>query len=234
MESLEDFARAVAERWDEVNAAVPEEARRSLTRLVSDSRAEQDPVEVWTEIRELLFLALPPDGELWHLLFGTAATRRTGAPDVSPEDLAALLARLQTGSTNALHQPAQHGTENPARHIPADSSADNPLHLQVMTRLAHLDSLPDDGRDGPLVRLPFQPDDVRIPVFQIAPTGQPYDVVLEVNRLLLAETDPWGVACWWIDADEGLTRPPAELITSQPARLLAAARATADPVGGEY
>ncbi|MFF8959831.1 hypothetical protein [Streptomyces sp. NPDC014894] len=70
------------------------------------------------------------------------------------------------------------------------------------------------------VEAPGQGD--RYPEFQFEPGGgAPYEVVLEVNRVLLADADPWGAADWWLSDNAWLGGgPPADLIGVRPDRDL--------------
>lgn len=63
--------------------------------------------------------------------------------------------------------------------------------------------------------------------FQFDPGGgAPLPVVQQVNRLLLADQDPWGAADWWLGGNRWPAGTPAELIGRVPdALLMAAARA---------
>ena len=62
----------------------------------------------------------------------------------------------------------------------------------------------------------------RYPEFQFEPgCGAPYEVVLEVNRVLLADADPWGAADWWLSGNAWLGGgPPAALLGIRPDREL--------------
>ncbi|MER6915354.1 hypothetical protein ABT354_27075 [Streptomyces sp. NPDC000594] len=65
----------------------------------------------------------------------------------------------------------------------------------------------------------------RYPEFQFEPGGgAPYRVVLEVNRVLLADADPWGAADWWLSGNAWLGGgPPAGLLGIRPDRDLVGA-----------
>ncbi|HEU5030427.1 MAG TPA: hypothetical protein VFV01_36330, partial [Spirillospora sp.] len=81
----------------------------------------------------------------------------------------------------------------------------------------------DPGPGGaPLIRL--GPDGA--PAFQFDAAGRPVPVVLEINRLLGADTDPWGAADWWLGANAWLAGVPAALLGDVDDRVLVlAARA---------
>ncbi|MEU3190055.1 hypothetical protein ABZ686_05310 [Streptomyces sp. NPDC006992] len=62
------------------------------------------------------------------------------------------------------------------------------------------------------------------PAFQFpAGDGAPHEVVLEVNRLLLADIDPWGAAAWWLEGNTWLGGAPASLLGCLPDRELVGA-----------
>jgi hypothetical protein len=60
----------------------------------------------------------------------------------------------------------------------------------------------------------------RTPAFQFDGAGRPVPVVLEINRLLDAQGDPWGVADWWLCANLWLDGVPAELLGNVDDRIL--------------
>jgi hypothetical protein len=84
-----------------------------------------------------------------------------------------------------------------------------------------------------LIRLADPRDGDRYPEFQFgAAGGSPYDVVLEVNRLLLADIDPWGAATWWLSGNTWLGGTPARLLGRLPDhRLVGAATALVEGEG---
>ncbi|UPZ29645.1 hypothetical protein MUK60_18690 [Streptomyces sp. LRE541] len=62
----------------------------------------------------------------------------------------------------------------------------------------------------------------RSPDFQFDPgTGRPRDIVVRVNRILLADRDPWGAADWWLGGNSWLGGRPAALIGQIPDERLA-------------
>jgi len=65
--------------------------------------------------------------------------------------------------------------------------------------------------EDPLIALPAA-SGPEYPAFQFRPDGSPFGVVLEINDLLGAVDDPWGVADWWMTPNEILgARPDAML-----------------------
>ncbi|MET8629573.1 hypothetical protein ABZW30_38580 [Kitasatospora sp. NPDC004669] len=77
-----------------------------------------------------------------------------------------------------------------------------------------------------LIRVPGSPEGARYPRFQFpVDGGAPYGVVLEVNRLLLAEIDPWGAGSWWLSDNSWLGGAPASLLGRLPDHQLVGAAA---------
>ncbi|MCL7375940.1 hypothetical protein [Streptomyces sp. 35G-GA-8] len=124
-------------------------------------------------------------------------TRLAGAPSLSPET-AAIVAAVRR---RLLRTPSLSAEEARARF----AGAAPPLEV---IRLAD----PERGD--------------RYPDFQFpADDGTPHGVVLQVNRILLAETDPWGAADWWLSGNTWLGGPPASLLGALPDQQLVGAAA---------
>ncbi|MER7189820.1 hypothetical protein [Streptomyces flaveolus] len=81
-----------------------------------------------------------------------------------------------------------------------------------------------------LIRLTDARGGDRYPEFQFGPgDGSPCEVVLEVNRVLLADIDPWGAAAWWLSGNSWLGGTPASLLGRLPdGELVGAATALAE------
>ncbi|MYV53741.1 hypothetical protein [Streptomyces sp. SID3212] len=90
---------------------------------------------------------------------------------------------------------------------------------------ASLDLAPEQAHD--LILLTDGDEVARVPAFQLDPeSGTPYPVVVEINRLLSADVDPWGAADWWLGPNVWLDAAPARLLgTGVDHALLSAARA---------
>jgi len=100
------------------------------------------------------------------------------------------------------------------------------------------DRLPGNAAADPvgagLIRLADPERGDRYPDFQFDPeTGEPRPVVQRVNRLLLADQDPWGAADWWLGGNHLLPDAPAALVGRVPDELLADA-AQARVEGGSW
>lgn len=84
---------------------------------------------------------------------------------------------------------------------------------------------------GDLVALPDRRNRFLYPLFQFdLAARRPYPEVVEVNRMLCAAEDPWGVAGWWMQRNSRLGgKEPRELVGRDPEeRLLAAARSVVE------
>lgn len=81
-----------------------------------------------------------------------------------------------------------------------------------------------------LIRLTDAQGGDHYPEFQFGTgDGRPCEVVLEVNRVLLADIDPWGAAAWWLSGNTWLGGTPASLLGRLPDReLVGAATALAE------
>ncbi|TDC80109.1 hypothetical protein [Streptomyces hainanensis] len=116
-----------------------------------------------------------------------------------------------------------HGEDPAAREILA---AARRRLLAVPSRSAgELDPrVADDPLAAGLIRLNDPERGPRYPDFQFDPDeGGPFSVVTRINRLLLADEDPWGAADWWLGGNRWLADPPASLIGRVPDELLTAA-----------
>lgn len=78
-----------------------------------------------------------------------------------------------------------------------------------------------------LIRLSDPQGGDRYPEFQFAADhSSPQEVVLKVNRLLLADIDPWGAAAWWLSGNSWLGGTPASLLGRLPDHQLVGAATT--------
>ncbi|NUS87880.1 MAG: hypothetical protein HOY75_35550 [Streptomyces sp.] len=134
---------------------------------------------------------------LTRLTAGPASTPALPAEPPAPPDTAAIIAAVEH---RLLRTPALSAAEVRGRYL---GSAPPP----ELIRLAD----PDLGD--------------RYPEFQFEPGGgAPYEVVLEVNRVLLADADPWGAADWWLSGNAWLGGgPPVALLGVRPDRELVGA-----------
>ncbi|MEV7280551.1 hypothetical protein [Streptomyces sp. NPDC093111] len=104
----------------------------------------------------------------------------------------------------------------PASGRTADHARD-PLLLEPALSAAEVRARCGGAPPAELIRLPDPPRGDRYPEFQFpAGGGTPHAVVLEVNRLLLADIDPRGAASWWFGGNSWLGGPPASLLGQLP------------------
>jgi hypothetical protein len=178
-----------------------------LRTLVAELAEGADPDRAWNRLTRLLLRVLPRNDALAGLLV-EGADRTTDTAPARPaehewEEIRALardlLAELDTGPPTTAEIVAMVRSrllEEPARVVTAPAPG-------LLTLPA-----PDGGR--------------RAPEFQFDVDGSVRPVAAEINRVLGADRDPWGVADWWLSPDSALGgRIPARLIGVVPDELLA-------------
>jgi hypothetical protein len=232
-EPSDPLLRAVAEHWEEILAIASDEQRERLKALVSGA-AESEPVEARAAIADELLEILPGDHQVIRVLrarvlYGTG-TRNSGVVELADSLRRLSLLVLPAGGS------AWPGGEREEPGRPGDSGAmaTSDFDRRVQSRLLRLPALsPDElieDETGPagshLIRLPRPDRTWQLPAFQFTSAARPWPIVQEVNELLGAEIDPWGVTCWWVDPHEQLNGSPADLLgTGQDALLRQAALA---------
>ncbi|MER5932051.1 hypothetical protein [Streptomyces sp. NPDC002054] len=194
----DEFVALLRDHWPQTLAALDPADREELAVLLQGLASATDPQAVQAALRRLrrLLRALPDEHPVTLALRGSV--RFAGAPDGPEVDRVPVLALLAT-----LHAP-------PASPDP------------VRARLLAAPSLPaaevaaGPGEPG-LIRLRHPELGDRYPRFQFAAgTARPLAVVGRINRLLMADRDPWGAADWWLGRNRWLRGVPAELLGSVP------------------
>lgn len=181
-------------------ADTPSGDARAARRAFQAVRLALVPLPFDHPVREALdsvrLVATAPVGDLVALRTRDLLDRLTTAP-APPPDTAAVIAAV----------------EHRLLRAPALSAA------EIRTRYRGAAPPPE------LIRLTDPELGDRYPEFQFEPGGgAPYDVVLEVNRVLLADADPWGAADWWLSDNPWLGGgPPATLLGIRPDRELVGA-----------
>ena len=230
--------RAVAAYWDDIQRQADPGQRERLAALVAGP-AEPDADEARAALADELLDILPPDHPVSQLLrvtpmYSDELTARSEAELAN--DLRRLSRLVFTGSPAISAAGAAVAATTAAAAGTGPPGGD--FDRQVQARLLALPSLSaDDPRsravsaDPGLIRL-LRPDGTaQVPAFQFGPSGALWPVVREINELLDAAGDPWGVACWWADPHEHLGAFPAALLGRGEDALLRLAAAT---VGEDY
>ncbi|MFC5187897.1 hypothetical protein [Actinomadura harenae] len=178
-----------------------------LRTIVLELAEGADPDRAWNRLTRLLLRVLPRNDALAGLLVEGADRTVDTAPSRPAkhewEEIRALarelLAALDAGpptTAEIIAMARSRLLEEPARAIAAAQPG-----LLVLTA-------PDGSR--------------RAPEFQFDRDGAVRPVAAEINRVLGADRDPWGVADWWLSPDSALGgRVPARLIGVVPDELLA-------------
>jgi hypothetical protein len=78
-----------------------------------------------------------------------------------------------------------------------------------------------------LIRLNRPDGRVSLPAFQFTRAGEPKPLVLRINQVLGADTDPWGAADWWLCPNTWLAGTPADLLGTLDDHVLVAAAVAA-------
>ncbi|UOZ07959.1 hypothetical protein [Amycolatopsis sp. WQ 127309] len=112
----------------------------------------------------------------------------------------------------------------------ADDPRERILGIQQVTTATELRRRGADPDVRDLIRLPRPDGSVSVPDFQFDADLRPRSVVLEVNRVLGADDDPWAVADWWVSGNIWLDAVPVTLLSDNVVEpgLVAAATAAVD------
>jgi hypothetical protein len=227
---FELLVRTLVADLDTVLAALDPQQQQELRSLITGAD-DRTPAQVLLALEELLLWAdLPADHPVSRAL---ATARFVGTKDAGTsmsvqESLEFLRSFLQADpDTRILPQP-QAPPASPVGPEPAAGLADpaegQPLpgygsYVAVIGRLIGLPALsPEEvrqaGTDPQLPELIRLQDGaaIRLPCFQFDRSGTARPIVLEVNRILGAAQDPWGVAGWWTDLHAWLERAPIDLL----------------------
>ncbi|WP_404868328.1 hypothetical protein ACI1MP_09445 [Kitasatospora griseola] len=161
--------------------------------------------------------------------------RLTAAPP-EPVDVSAARELLAWLSAPAFEPEPEPEAEAEAEAGPEAGPEAEPALPETGTRPGHLllgvgTFSAQETRDrcgGPppveLIRVTAPREGDRYPRFQFVDgVGAPRQVVLEVNRLLLADIDPWGAGTWWLSENSWLGGTPADLLGLLPDHRLVGA-----------
>jgi hypothetical protein len=212
----EDIVALIAERMEDIAPHLDPAARAKLAAVSARLTAGLDDAGVRDdaadELRDLVVDALPDGHPVRDALLHGDEERYLGVLP-SATDWGTSVAGLR-GALGLLGGQTAH----------------DPLWAEIRARLLAAPAfVPADLAEpgGPhLIRLPRPGDGSQLPAFQFDSARRPRPVVLEVNALLDAEHDPWGVADWWLGLNASLGAAPADLLGGDgDDRVRAAARA---------
>jgi hypothetical protein len=229
--SLDPAVLALAEHWESVEellAAGPAARLHSLVDLLPSPEAgARQQATAAAGLAALLAGALPRDHPVWLAFIEDDEVRYLRTPEETATPRVfdpALRERLYPGLRR--HEVDRAAAGDRSQDI-VEAATARLLAFPCLRpeqlggdhggdpRLRHLIKL--DGADGPC-----------FPAFQFDGSGRPFELVLEVNALLDAAEDPWGVADWWLGRNARLARTPADSIgTGLDSVLLEAAYAAA-------
>lgn len=197
---------ALRDHWDEAFGLVGDADRTRLLALVERLTATEDTddrADLTLELLGLLQQRLPASHPVRRAI---AAKESRQDPDAAEAELGAAIVGLDLQVT--LQQ-----VRDRLLAVPAYSAEE----------LRALGGHP--GAEG-LIRLRDGDGNLRLPAFQFDPGGAPLPVVVAVNQLLHAGSDPWGVADWWLGRNARLSGVPSHLLGIVPDDdLVSAARA---------
>jgi hypothetical protein len=207
---------AAAADWDRLSPLLEPGTRRTLSERLSRLRAEEgapDTAAAGLAARTLLD-ALPADESArLQQLGGTGRFTDVAQPQLYEGYTAADLCMLVLDGNPMV----------------------GPVLGPVRERLLREPATPwTEGADPRLITLSGQDGRRRLLLFQFEAGTMPWRIVLEVNSVLRAATDPWGAADWWLSRTTWWDGTPAALLgRGRDAELLGAARELAGPAGEE-
>lgn len=233
--TVEDALASLAEHWDDVISRLDAARGQELRNLIAEVGGA-DHVGAVIEITQLLSRELPADhpvrralsrGYLYASVQADWPTLRRGL--------------LAAAGVEAAEMPAARpeSEEDDARGRGADDEFPDDILAEVTARLLSAPALSEaevrlrgaDPADPGLIRLDRPDGGQQWPTFQFARDGGALPVVRTVNTMLGADTDPLGVADWWLGVNAWLDDRPSDLIGDVPDELLLrAARAVTEEV----
>jgi len=227
---------ALTEHWDDVVSRLDDARRQELRGLVAEVGGVGHAGAV-TRITELLVAELPPAHPVRRALAKGYLYQSANADWLTLRQ--DLLAAAGVTAAETLASGPGEEDEGGAEAITDGGESPEGILAEVTDRLLRMPALTEDevrrrGADPAdlgLIRLDRPDGGQQWPKFQFARDGGPLPVVRIVNTLLGAETDPLGVADWWLGANAWLGGRPSDLIGDVPDELLLrAARAVTEEV----
>lgn len=202
--ALFDAATVLARLWSPLLAELDDQARDRLRALRAqlDNAMDSELNTIWLSIVDLTLDELGPSSVIRREL-----DRALGFPRFKVGTAAW---RELTPATTKVRPPID------AWILAAD--ADSPV---TVSRRGVDPDLPG------LIRLPRPDGRVSLPAFQFTRAGQPKPLVLRINELLGADTDPWAAADWWLCPNIWLAGTPADLLDALDDHVMVAAAVVA-------
>ncbi|WP_314246877.1 hypothetical protein [Streptomyces sp. DSM 40907] len=220
--SAEPLLALIGEHLESIRGALDDgQHALLLTRLTALAEAPPDDTMAVRRALQGVRLALRPlpfEHPVRVALDGVRLVAAPPGPAAVTEALA--LISLMTPADPASAGPTPAGP-TPAGPTPAaapavgagDDRAPDPLLREPALSAAEVTARCGGAPPPELIRLPDPPHGDRYPQFQFpAGGGTPHEVVLEVNRLLLADIDPRGAASWWLGGNTWLGGTPASFL----------------------
>jgi hypothetical protein len=229
---VDPVLHALAEHWDSTQAplaaaGVAGQFRELVARLTASGATAEDRSDTIEELVDLLVRTLPAGHPVQVAIFSDPRYRSVAPAE---EDVLDQDARDQEGARDEerlLEElrrlldleaawAAPTVTEAPAA---AASSSPPEIMRDAVARLLAAPALSAAelrGRGGDpdqehLISLDG-PGGRQLPVFQFDAGGRPLRLVLDINALLDADADPWGVADWWLRRNAWLSQTPAQAL----------------------
>ena len=235
--TAEDAMASLTEHWDDVTARLDAARGQELRNLIGEVGGAGHTGAV-IRMTQLLVKELPPDHPVRRALVRSDRYANAQADwSALRQDLVAAagitVAETPDAGPRGGDQDGSVGQVTDGDETPEDILA------EVTGRLLRAPALTEDEvrrrgadpADPGLIRLDRPGGGRQWPSFQFARAGGPLPVVRTVNTMLGAETDPLGVADWWLGVNPWLDGRPSDLIGAVPDELLLrAARAVTEEV----
>ncbi|MFE9632008.1 hypothetical protein [Streptomyces sp. NPDC006463] len=211
--SAEPLLALIGEHRESIRAALDDEQHALLlTRLSALAAAPPDSVMAVRRALQGVKLALRPLPFDHPVRAALAGVRLVAAPP-GPATVTDALALVNLMAAGA-QEPDTEPDATPAREPVTEP---DPLLREPALSAAEVTARCGGAPPPELIRLPDPPNGDRYPEFQFpSGGGTPHAVVLQVNRLLLADIDPLGAASWWLGGNSWLGATPASLLGRLP------------------
>lgn len=212
---LESIVRALAIHWDSVASRLDPDAKEQLVsalrQIASPTASREDVFDATEYLLELLPSVLPADHPVRKAIIASSGDRSSPVAAIEDDLLMEELRRI-------LDEAA---TKRPASDNILDDAVTRLLSVPALTQ-EQLVAAKNDPAMRRLIRLPAH-SGTKFPAFQFDDLGRPLRLVLSINELLDADTDPWGAADWWLGPHAWLDGSPADLLGRVPDHVLLAA-----------